>query len=234
MNQLHQELLDEIKSLAKGGTKYSWSDSYLSSKHIYYAISVPKCRVLIKAFVGHHTDLPFAEFKILLESLYKGVSYEEKTLAGYLLEYFPKLRKEIEPEDIEFWLGELQGWAEVDSTCQNKFKASDILGNWNSWKKVIVTLNKDKNINKRRASLVLLTGPVYQSQDIRLADLALENIDKLKIEQDILVTKAISWLLRSLIKNHKNLVEKYLMKNQDILPKIAVREVRRKLLTGRK
>ncbi|MBI2314815.1 DNA alkylation repair protein [Candidatus Daviesbacteria bacterium] len=35
-----------------------------------------------------------------------------------------------------------------------------------------------------------------------MADLAFENIDKLKAEKDVLITKAISWVLRSLIKNH--------------------------------
>jgi 3-methyladenine DNA glycosylase AlkD len=80
----------------------------------------------------------------------------------------------------------------------------------------------------------LLTKPVRDSDDTRLADLAFANIDKLKQDREILVTKAISWLLRDLIKNHRQKVEKYLQKNEDTLPRIAVRETRTKLLTGRK
>ena len=82
--------------------------------------------------------------------------------------------------------------------------------------------------------MVLLTKPVRESDDVRLADLAFSNIDKLKENREILVTKAISWLLRDLINNHRQRVEEYLKANQDTLPKIAIRETRMKLLTGRK
>ena len=100
--------------------------------------------------------------------------------------------------------------------------------------KNISQFSMDKNIHKRRASLVLLTFPVRKSQDKRLSDLAFTNIEKLKNENDILITKAISWLLRSLIANHRKEVEIYIDKNINSLPKIAIRETKRKLTTGRK
>ncbi|MDP2951009.1 MAG: DNA alkylation repair protein, partial [bacterium] len=64
--------------------------------------------------------------------------------------------------------------------------------------------------------------------------LAFENIEKLKPEKDILITKAISWLLRNLIKYHKKEVADYLKKNKNSLPKIAVRETEKKIKTGKK
>lgn len=67
----------------------------------------------------------------------------------------------------------------------------------------------------------------------RLNDLNHFNKDK-QTEKHVMITKAISWLLRSLIKYHKNEVTVYLKKNSLTLPKIAVREVRRKLETGKK
>lgn len=70
--------------------------------------------------------------------------------------------------------------------------------------------------------------------DQKLADLTFENIRKIKMEKNILITKSISWLLRDLIKNNKSRVEKYLEEDADTLPKIAVRKVRKKLLTGNK
>jgi 3-methyladenine DNA glycosylase AlkD len=87
---------------------------------------------------------------------------------------------------------------------------------------------------KRRASLVLLTRPLRESDDPRLARLAFAIIGRLKHEKDILVTKAVSWLLRALIKYHRREVEAYLEDNMDTLPKIAVRETRNKLQSGRK
>jgi hypothetical protein len=44
---------------------------------------------------------------------------------------------------------------------------------------------------------VLLTGPVSRSDDARFRDLAFEMTERLKRERIILITKAVSWLLRS-------------------------------------
>lgn len=63
---------------------------------------------------------------------------------------------------------------------------------------------------------------------------AFENILTLCGEKDILITKAISWLLRSLIKHHKYAVQEFLDENHEQLPPIAVRETIQKLKTGRK
>jgi 3-methyladenine DNA glycosylase AlkD len=102
------------------------------------------------------------------------------------------------------------------------------------WEKLLKKFNQSSNINKRRASLVLLTKPVRQSDDTRLSKLAFANIDNLKSETDILITKAVSWLLRSLTTFHKDEVLKYLETNKESLPKIAYREALSKALTGRK
>lgn len=82
--------------------------------------------------------------------------------------------------------------------------------------------------------LAFLTGVVSKSEDLRLSNLAFENIDNLKAERDILITKSISWLLRDLTKLHREEVEKYLNDHSTLLPAIAVRETRNKLTTGKK
>lgn len=64
--------------------------------------------------------------------------------------------------------------------------------------------------------------------------MAFTNIDKLKKDPEILVTKAISWLLRDLIKHKRQRVGTYLKENENTLPRIALRETKAKLLTGRK
>ena len=138
----------------------------------------------------------------------EGKAYEEKTLASMLLESAGKLRKHVNPELLDGWLEHLKGWAEIDSLCQSNFTADELLSNWPTWKKLLIGFNKSKNIGKRRASLVLLCKSVRQSDDRRLADLAFCNIDRVKSEKDKLITKAVSWLLRELIKNHRDQVEK--------------------------
>jgi len=132
------------------------------------------------------------------------------------------------------WLGGLSGWCEVDSLCQSTFTAQDLLGDWRSWGKIIDKMSRDTNISRRRASLVLLTKSVRGSNDMRLGDLALKNLERLKGEKDILISKAVSWLSQSLIKYHKEQVASFLATNNDVLPKFVIKEVFNKLTYGTK
>ena len=208
--------------------------NYIGSKKYSHTISSPVKKEIVKSWIKQHTSLSFYNYLDLLNSLYNENSHDEISIGGKLLEYLPKLRKQINPEVLDVWLGNVEGWAEVDSLCQSNFTAEEILLKWPIWKKLINKFSTDKNIHKRRASLVLLTGPVRKSTSKELSQLSFENITKLQNEKDILITKAVSWLLRCLIKNHRKETEDYLKKNEDKLPKIAIRETTKKLLTGKK
>ncbi|PWU23249.1 hypothetical protein C5B42_03735 [Candidatus Cerribacteria bacterium 'Amazon FNV 2010 28 9'] len=234
MNTFHAKLLAELQKYEGNGTTHSGSDSYLSSGHFYYSVSVPVKRAIAKDWVKGHKDIPTAQLLLLLNSLFTGKSYEEKTLAGILLGYFPKQRGEIEPAMLDTWLNNLVGWAEIDTLCQSTYSAKELLSHWRVWKRLLIQFSKDPNISKRRASLVLLTGPVSNSDDKELEKFTFQVIDTLKSEKDILITKAISWLLRSLVKFHKEDVRTYVEANKNSLPKIAIRETMRKIETGRK
>lgn len=230
----HLQLLEEIKSRAHQDLKHQWVSSYLGTTHHRYGLRTPVARLITKEFVKNDPSLSDNEITSLLNSLFAGQSFEEKGAASHLLEYLPKYRRQLDPLILDSWLDDLVGWAEIDTLCQSNFTAKDLLSQWDKWSKLILKLNHDPNIGKRRASLVLLANPVIQSDELKLAVLAFENICRLKHENDILITKAISWLLRSLIQHHRTKVEEYLSVNRDSLPKIAVRETNRKLQTGKK
>lgn len=234
MNRFHQELLKKIKKVAKKPQQTSDDINYLGTKHFHYGLSVPQLREIIKQWVKKHANLKIDELIALLISLSAGNSYAEKTTVGSLLHCYPKLRKQIDPKILDELLEDCLGWAEVDSLCQSTFNADEILSKWNNWKKVITQLNKNKNPHKKRASLVLMTKAVRDTNDQRLLNLALRCIDTLKTEKDILITKSISWLLRDMIKNFRTEVTQYLNQNSDSLPKVALREVKNKLTTGKK
>ena len=85
------------------------------------------------------------------------------------------IRASVKPKDIERWLGKLNGWAEVDSLCQNVF-TDELSNDWPNWQKLIGRLSKSTDINKRRASLVLLTRPVHAFRDPRFRDEAFERV----------------------------------------------------------
>lgn len=231
---LHGEILSELEKHSGRGTKHSGNAAYLGNTHFSYHISNPVKRDITKTFLKNHKDVSPKEFLGLLDALFSGKSHDEKSIAAMLLEYSKVHRGRIAPQYLDAWLDHLIGWAEVDSLCQSNFTADEMLSRWSAWKKMLGAFSKDKNVHKRRASLVFLTGPASHSPDHRLSKIAFENINRLKSEKDILITKAISWLLRSLIRYHKKEVAAYLKRNVDKLPKIAIRETRRKLLTGRK
>jgi 3-methyladenine DNA glycosylase AlkD len=234
MHGHHGVLLADLKKYRRSRLHSQSNDSYLSSGHHYLDVSVPSRRTIAKAWLKKNRGIPDAEFLAVLGSLYRGRSHEEKTLASILLSYHPTARKTVGLRQLNAWLDELVGWAEIDMLCGGVFGAEELLANWRKWERFILALSRDRNINKRRAALVFLTTAVRYSDEKRFADLGFEVIRLLQPEREIIITKAVSWLLRSMVRHHKPLVAAYLKKNLSSLPAVAVRETRRKIATGRK
>jgi 3-methyladenine DNA glycosylase AlkD len=164
----------------------------------------------------------------------QGEHYEEKVLGALMLGYSAKARSAATPTRVEVWLDHLQGWAEIDSLCASVFGAADVAADWPGWAALIDRLSRDANINKRRAALVFLCTPTRTSDDPRFRDLGFVVVERLKGEKPILITKAVSWLLRSMTGRHGPSVSAYLDGNAASLPAIAVRETRTKLASGTK
>jgi 3-methyladenine DNA glycosylase AlkD len=234
MHAHHKVLLAGLGKHSRKRTHSQANDSYLSSGHHYYDVSIPILRSLAKAWLKENKGIADVEFLTLLDGLYRARSHEEKVLASILLSYHRSGREAVGPKRLDAWLDHLVGWAEIDSLCQSTFTADEILASWSEWARFVRALSRDRNINKRRAALVFLTGPIRNSDDERLATLAFETIEALKLERDIMITKAVSWLLRSMVRHHQRAVAAYIKENGKSLPAIAVRETARKIATGRK
>ena len=230
----HKILLAALRKNRRIRKHSQANDSYLSSGHHYYDISIPTLRALAKTWLKENKGIPHEQFLALLNCLYRGRSYEEKVLASILLSYHRAGRRTIGLRQLDAWLDRLVGWAEIDSLCQNAFTADEMVADWRGWERFIRNLSRHQNINKRRAALVFLTTPVCDSDDERLASLAFQAVETLKSEREIIITKALSWLLRSLVKHHKPKVASYIKESRGSLPAIAVRETTRKIQTGRK
>jgi 3-methyladenine DNA glycosylase AlkD len=229
----HQELLDEIRERAYGLEPQA-GDHYLGTTKPIYRLSTADSRSIVKDWIRRHPEVTPTEYRALLDSLARGRTTNELTTIGDLLRLLPRLRRTLEPTCIDAWLGRVEGWAETDSICQGSFTAAEMLGEWSAWKAALVRLSRSDNVHKRRASLVLLTRPVRESADPRLSKLAFRNIEHLKADRHILISKAISWLLRDLTRHHASEVKTYLKESEKTLPPVAVRETRAKLETGRK
>ncbi len=231
MQARHKKIITALEQEAGTANRAQSTDSYTGSTHYFYGVPVPKRRLIIKEVLK---GLDAAALLALCEALFVGRSHEEKTMGAMVLSYRKDVRSLVDFPTLDHWLGQLVGWAEIDAFCYNTFTADELLANLKNWKQFICSLAHDTNINKRRAALVLLTHPCAKSTDERLHALAFKLVLQLAPEKDILITKAISWLLRSQIDTNKSAVADYLAKCEAVLPKIAVRETKRKLVTGKK
>lgn len=233
MNPSHREIIALIRKAPK---KYALQrkkfQAYHGTPHVYHGLDVAMQRGIAKEWLRSKPDLSFKEWLEVMNALNRGASYEEKVIAAHLLKMMNRYRRKLDPKVIEQWLDHMVGWAEVDSFCQFTFSAEELLSIWKEWTSLCKRLARSKNLNKKRASLVLLTKPIRDSNDERLKILALWVIDQLKKETDPLLTKAISWLLREMTKHHKHVVQMYLRANA--LPSFVVREVVRKMHTGKR
>lgn len=231
----HHALLEALEQASRaGGRSAAQGNSYLGTTKRCYLLGAGGYGRLARSWLDSHPDMKPAEYLRLFNALSRGESHEEFTLIGILISHLAEVRRAASPRHYVRWLARAEGWGEVDSLCQSAQSAAEMLDRWEEWQQALEELAQKRNVHQRRASLVLLTRPVRESADSRLSKLAFQNIERLSGERDILITKAISWLLRSLIKHHRMQVEAYLATNEATLPRIAVREVRYKLQTGRK
>lgn len=227
----HRELIALLKKNGKDPDGFPIA-KYLGTTHVVCNVPVPKRREIAKAWAKEHKDISRDYLVRLVDALFKGASHEEKNLASLILGRYPKHLVALDARWLDVWMGELTGWAEVDSFCDeiDAWFRTDIAGRTSLLKK----WNKDKQIEKRRASLVVLCSSVRNDDGQTLRDLSFAFIDEVKAEKHVMITKAISWLLRALIKYHKAAVARYLKENSLSLPSIALHEATRKLETGRK
>lgn len=235
MHPDHVLMLDELRRLARPAPGApAQNDSYGGSGRPFFNVPVPHRRAMARAWLARHkADGPQATLA-LAASLFDGGSHEEKTLGAILLGGSAPARAATRPADLDRWLGKLNGWAEVDSLCQNLFSAAEMARDWPAWKALIEALTVSPDINRRRAALVLLTGPTAHCDDDAFHDLAFTTIEALKAEKPILITKAVSWLLRAMAGRRPQAVAAYLAREAGSLPAVAVRETQVKLATGTK
>lgn len=234
MHRHHRQLLESIRAMSGKATQHTFSETYLGNQHPRFAINLPTMRIIARTWMSENKTMPLREFEAVLTSLVAGASMNEKMMTGLLLNYAPRPLRTIRHTALIQWLRHLEGWAEVDSVYAGNFSNAEIMLNWPAWENTIQKLSRSKNIAARRASLALLVKPVRESNSSKACTLGMMIIEQLQHEREILITKAISWLLRSMIKHHRHAVEEFIDEHTATLPAIALREVKMKLRTGKK
>jgi len=230
----HDALIAQLRAAGRPYRGGQQNDSYTGSGRPFFNVPAPDLRRLARTWLAAHRGVTDADVLAVVDRLFDGGHYEEKIMAAVMLGYSTGARRLATPANLEGWLGGLNGWAEIDSLCASVFPAAELAADWPAWRRLIERLAGDPNINKRRAALVLLATPTRTSDDPRFSDLAFTVIRRLMAERHILITKAVSWLLRSMAAQRAEAVAAFLDANAAALPAIALRETRTKLRTGTK
>ncbi len=234
LNRHHEFLLKKVRASAGPPVLDRFLNSYLGANRKRYRINNPQMRSIVGNWIKENRNLSASEIAGAVTSLVRGATVNEKMMGGFILDRCSPAQRKFNPGIFVRWLDHLEGWAEVDTFCAGKYSAKEIPAEYQVWRPILRSLARSKNINKRRASLVLLCAPIRYSDDPRLARLGFANIRRLSGEKPVIITKAISWLMRSMVKHHRPALTRFMNENRNKLPAIAVRETKVKLLTGRK
>jgi len=221
-----------LRALARTDFDPVYWGKYFGRSRPALGLKNDQTRAIAKAIRQEHPKLAPEAWFAVLDALYTDETYEHRLVAGMILGDNKAVRQAVPLARLGEWIRGLEGWAEVDGACQSTWSGEEMLARWVEWQTFLAAAARDESISLQRASLVLLCKPVRTSKDLRLRDQAFANIDILQHRREILITKAVSWLLREMVPLHADAVAAYLDANRSTLPAIAVRETRNKLNTG--
>lgn len=233
-SEIVAEMTNALHAHARTDVDQAFMQKYKGSPRTMLMVRMPEMKAIEKAARNKYKPASTDTWIAVLDSLYSSSIFEDRILAGYVLANNKGVRQSVPLAKVEAWISGLEGWNEIDNTCQSTWGGAELLARWQEWQPFLERANLSPNISLRRASLVLLCKPVRSSNEERLSRQAFANIERVKSEKPILITKAVSWLLRDLVAQHRAQVEAYLDANGSTLPAIAVRETRGKLKTGKK
>lgn len=210
------------------------SHQYSGSHRPYFGIRNPQLHGAVRDWLRAQPGLTRDQWLATLDALYglgeaasEVAAIEERLLAGRLLNRANRLRRQagFPLGRLRAWLGQLEGWVEIDSTCQATFSLAE--------------LASAANINLQRAALVLPIGALRETpMEPRLLPLALELVRRVnaqpsvQLERDKRVVKALSWLLREACKQYAPQITEFLAGEGEALPAVVRRETRIKLEHG--
>ena len=194
-------------------------------------VRVPVLRKIAKEWLVQNKEIDEVEFVSLLQELWSRPIFEMRSLALELLIANKKVLKKFDWSVAESWLSDVDNWAHCD------FLSCNIFGFLVLWDQThlmrLRVWGRDSNKWFQRAGIVS-TLQLIRKKEIE-AEEVLAMIDQVIDNKDPMVQKAISWVLRELVRTgHGQLVGKYLKRNPPRLVGYVVREVENKLQTGLK
>lgn len=122
----HRQLLAHIEALAGHAPIVPQGpdpgNANASSGRPYYGLSVPDQRRMVRGWLADHRTWTPEQVLRTVNGLLASPSYEEKTCGCMIIKERQGARRLVAPTQVEAWLDDIRGWAEVDSLCQSMFR----------------------------------------------------------------------------------------------------------------
>jgi 3-methyladenine DNA glycosylase AlkD len=217
-NTILSAIRRELKHQADTRTKVSFQ-SFFKEKVTAYGVKAATVRQIARKYFHEVKPLGKKEVFALCEELLKSDYTEEAAIA---FEWAYWLHNEYEPGDFavfETWLNKyVNNWAKCDTLCNHAIgslveKYPQYISNLKDW-------TRSENRWLRRASAMTLIIPAKQGEF--LADV-FEIADSLLQDKDDLVQKGYGWLLKEASRVHQKEVFDYVLRNNNLMPRTALR-----------
>lgn len=226
----HRKLLSEIR--LKADPEYRLGSLMVApTGQVVHGIRTPDNRRLARSWARAHRDADPEPVLSLVESLWNGESRDERMLGLEILFLCPGIANGLSRDVFDRWRGDIDNWGVCD------FLATRILGPWveadpEERLAYLEELVGDSHLFSRRLGLV---SSVHLNRDgTEYGEWTLGQVDRVIDERDPMITKAVSWALRQMVKHQPSAVEAYVESRADRMAALPRREVRNKLKTGRK
>ena len=226
----HEELLSEIERLADPEYREG-SLMVAPTAQRVHGVRTPDSRRLARAWRRANRGVEPQLTRSLVESLWNGESRDERVLGLEILYLQPVIVRDLGRDRFDRWRLDIDNWGVCD------FLATRILGPWaeadpDDRLAYLEILIGDTHLFSRRLGLV--SSVPLNRDGSTYGEWTLSQIDRLLDERDPMITRAVSWALRQMIKHQAPEVAAYVESRGDRLAALPRREVRNKLKTGRK
>ncbi len=198
-----------------------------------YGVRVPRLRAIARDWQRAHTGIASSDLVAVADALWDGGSREERVLAMVLFQCYQRHIPALDWAHFDRWRRGLDNW-EVTDQMGVRVLGPWVLADPEARVGYLWDLIADQDVWSRRLALVATVWLNRGYDGATFPDLTLGLVDRVKEERDPMITKAVSWALREMVKQHQDRVAAYLEANQDLLAPHVVREVDTKLCTGLK
>lgn len=203
-----------------------------TTQYEVFGVRTPQLRKMVRTWRKAHKKISCAALLSLTEALWADGARESHDIAVLLLEAYPQCLAALPWDVFERWRHDLDSWDMTDGL--GWLLGAWVLGEPEARCEHLRMLINDADVWSRRFALVATARINRGATGFTAPDLTLELVGQVKDERHPMVTKAVSWALRELIRHHHEEVAAYLAENETALASHVVREVRNKLETGLK